>query len=134
MDVWNDISKKIAKAADYTAKETEKLTGIAKIKYKLINLRSKRSGLYEEIGKLRFAELRSVPTEDGIVDNTIEITALCDAIKSINTDIDTASDELAHMRKQKICVACGIRLKQNMNFCPKCGAKQEKNETDGENT
>jgi len=124
MDVWNDISKKIAVAVDYTAKETEKLTGIAKVKYKLINLRSKRSNLYEEIGKLRYTELRSVPTDDGVVDNTIEITALCDAVTAINTDIDAATAELAGILKYKICVSCGMRIKHGMSFCPKCGAKQ----------
>lgn len=127
MDVWNDISKKIAVAVDYTAKETEKLTGIAKVKYKLINLRSKRSDLYEEIGKLRYTELRSVPTDDGVVDNTIEITALCDAVTAINTDIDAAVAELAGIRKYKNCISCGMRIKQGMNFCPKCGAKQIQN-------
>ncbi|MDD4773293.1 MAG: zinc ribbon domain-containing protein [Eubacteriales bacterium] len=124
MDVWNDISKKISDAVDYTAKETGKLTGIAKIKYKVVNLRSKRSGLYEEIGKLRYEELRSVPTDDGVIDNTIEITALCDAITAINADINAASEELAKLRKFKHCVSCGIRIRPGMSFCPKCGTKQ----------
>lgn len=124
MKVWNDISKKIAGAVDYTAKETEKLTGIAKVKYKLMNLRSKRSDLYEEVGKLRYVELRSVPTEEGIVDNTIEITGLCDAITSLNHDIDTAENELTAL-KYKRCISCGTRIKSGMNYCPKCGTKQK---------
>lgn len=124
MDIWNDISKTIAGAVDYTAKETEKLTRIAKVKYKLMNLRSKRSDLYEEIGKLHYAELRTVPTDEGIIDNTIEIAGLCDAVTAISDDICAAEKELAEILNCKLCVSCGAKIKCDMSFCPKCGAKQ----------
>jgi ribosomal protein L40E len=126
MDVWNDISKKIAGAVDYTAKETEKLTGIAKVKYKLMNLRSKRSDLYEEIGKLHYAELRNVPAADGVIDNTIEITGLCDAVTAVSDDINAAEQELAEILNYKLCISCGAKIKNDMSFCPKCGEKQTK--------
>ena len=124
MDVWNDITKKISEAVNYTAKETGKLTGIAKIKYKMINLRSKRASLYEDIGKLRYEELRSVPTDDGVIDNSIEISALCDAVTAINVDINTASEELDELRDITQCASCGTKIRPGMSFCPICGAKQ----------
>lgn len=132
MDVWNDISKRISEAVDYTAKETEKLTGIAKVKYKLLNLRSKRSDLYKEIGKLHYTELRSVPTDEGVIDNTIEIAGLCDAVTAINSEISKAEEELAGLLKCKLCISCGTRIKRDMDYCPKCGTKQTKAKTDGE--
>lgn len=124
-DVWNDITKILYEAVDYTAKEAEKLTGVAKIKYKLINLNSKKSSLYEEIGKLRYEELRSVPTQDGVIDNTVEIAGLCDAVAALDKDIKAAYEELTALKQEKTCASCGAKIKKDMAYCPRCGRKQD---------
>ena len=55
MDFWNDLSKTIYNAADYTVKGTEKLTGIAKLKYKINALKTKLDLYYKSIGELKYS-------------------------------------------------------------------------------
>lgn len=125
MDFWDDVCKKVNDAAAYTAHEAEKLTGTAKLKYKLMNLRSKESGLYEKLGKLRYSELRDVPAEDGTVNHTVEIDDLCNEIDAVKKEIKAIDDELANIQNSTICKKCGARIEKDMLFCPKCGAKQD---------
>ena len=56
MDFWSEFSKTITTAADQTVKGAEKLTDMAKVKYRIAALNSKLDEVYRTIGKLRVAE------------------------------------------------------------------------------
>lgn len=134
MDIWEDVTKKINEAAAYTAHEAEKLTGVAKLKYKLMNLRSKESDLYEKIGRLHYSELRDIPEQDGTVNHAPEIAELAAELDTVKADIKAAEDELMNVKNQTLCVKCGAKIEREMIFCPKCGARQDKDgedKTDG---
>ena len=118
MEIWGEISKKLNSAADYTAKETEKLTGIAKISYKLSGAKTKLSGLYQNLGKLKYNELRGNEPEEGAYE------ALIAQIDELNAEITQMETELGVLRNYKFCIACGTKLRGEMVYCPKCGAKQ----------
>ncbi len=118
MEIWSEIGKKLNSAADYTAKETEKLTGIAKITYKLSGCKTKLAGLYQELGKLKYAECRGQEAEEGAGE------ALVARIDELIAEIAQMETELAVLRNYKFCIACGTKLRGEMVYCPKCGAKQ----------
>lgn len=118
MEIWGEISKKLNNAADYTAKETEKLTGIAKISYKLSGAKTKLSGLYQNLGKLKYNELRGNQPEEGAYE------AVLQQIDDLNAEIAQMETELGVLRNYKFCIACGNKLRGEMVYCPKCGAKQ----------
>lgn len=118
MEIWGEITKKLNSAADYTAKETEKLTGIAKISYKLSGAKTKLSGLYQNLGKLKYNELRGNQPEEGAYE------ALIAQIDELNAEITQMETELGVLRNYKFCIACGTKLRGEMVYCPKCGAKQ----------
>ena len=124
MDMWNDISKKINEAADYTVRETEKLTGIAKLKYKLMNQRSLLSSQYEQIGRLHYSELHNDTQSAEPVDNSAEIAELCSKVDETLAEIRAAENELAVLKNVKTCSQCGVKIDREMAFCPRCGAKQ----------
>ncbi|MDD6799718.1 MAG: hypothetical protein PUE85_04795 [Firmicutes bacterium] len=119
MELWDDISKKISEAADYTVKETEKLTLIAKLKYKLSSVKNKKDLLYQSVGKLKYEEIvLGKETSEELYDGFFsQITEASDEIAELENTI-------ARLSNRKICEACGYKLTKEMAFCPKCGAKR----------
>ena len=125
MEFWNDLSRKITDAANVTVKETEKLTGIAKLRYKLSGAKNKLGLLYQGIGKLKFEEEtmgKETPAElyEGLFAQVAEVIAEMDAIK----------EELAKIGNYKYCPSCGQKLSREMLFCPNCGQKQPEMKTE----
>lgn len=119
MSDWNDFSRKIEATAEKAAEGAVRLADSAKIKYKLFNLRSKESSYYEELGRLRYSELRDYPAEDGTTNHVIEIEELCDKIDEIKKKIS----ELEGQKPANKCPKCGNQTESGMMFCPKCGTK-----------
>lgn len=117
MEFWSELSKKIASAADYTAKETEKFTSIAKIKYKISGLKSKRDQLYKSIGKMKYAEYCGESTDE------ISYNEMLEAIKEIQSEIRALEEQIALLKKYRICPTCRTKIDRDMLFCPRCGAR-----------
>lgn len=116
---WEDISKKLSDAADYTVKETEKLTGMAKLKYKAANEKSKLNSLYQSLGRLKYAESLGEESEEGAYETIVaQISETLAEIKKMET-------EMASLRSWRLCVGCGAKIGSDMAFCPKCGTKQQ---------
>ena len=129
MEFWSELSKKITEAADYTVKETGKLTNITKLKYKLSGLKTKRDQLYKTVGKMKFYEYIGEETD---ID---EMTDKLEDIKEIKEQIESIEDQIAVLSNYRICAVCRSKIERSMIFCPRCGAKQEqeqKNQTDEE--
>ncbi|MBQ0102291.1 MAG: hypothetical protein KBT31_05810, partial [Firmicutes bacterium] len=56
MDFWNDFSKAVAQAADTTVKETEKLSIVARLKYRVSTINSKIENCLRTLGEMRYSE------------------------------------------------------------------------------
>ena len=115
---WEEISKKLSGAADYTVRETEKLTGMAKLKYKAANEKNRLSTLYRSLGSLVYARTRGEAVENGAEDALIaQITEALAALAKLEA-------EMSVLRSWKLCVGCGTKIGAEMAFCPKCGTRQ----------
>jgi len=122
---WEEISRKISSAADYTVKQTERLTAMAKVEYKLANAKNKLNLLYQNLGKIKFSEMAGEQIDAAAYDTVYE------KIGDVLLTIDQLENELASLRRYRLCVACGARIANDVVYCPKCGTKQdpEKSET-----
>lgn len=122
MEFWEDIGKRISNAAssaaDYTVKETEKLTNIAKAKYKLSNLKSRMDSLYRQVGVLRYGEYIGDPAQGVLYEDLFR------QISETSGEIERLETLIAKLRNDNICANCGAKLSKDMIFCPKCGTKQ----------
>ncbi len=116
---WDDISKKITEAADFTVKKTEKLTAMAKLEYKLANTKNKLNLVYQEMGKIKFGEM----TGDAAEENAYQ--TLYDKAVAHILAIEELEKALAKLRNYRFCVACGEKIGTSMLFCPKCGTRQD---------
>ena len=81
MDFWSEFSKTITNAADQTVKSTEKLTNIAKLKYRLGALTNKQNECFQNIGRLRYAEFSGETVTSDMYENLFAEAASLDAQK-----------------------------------------------------
>ena len=119
MEFWEDLSKKLSDAADYTVKETEKITAIAKIKYKLSAAKNKLDLLYQSVGKLKYEEFKGQTGCEELYEGFFaQITSVLEEVKALEA-------EMAKLRNYRICPGCNQKIARDMAFCPRCGMKQE---------
>ncbi len=119
MDFWSEFSKTITNAADQTVKSTEKLTNIAKLKYRLNLLKNKLNECYQNIGRLRFAEFCGEEVTEEMLEGLFaEATSLTEQMKECEEKLYVLQDYVT-------CPQCGNRVQKGMRFCPKCGENVE---------
>ncbi len=131
MDFWGELGKKISNAAsnaaDYTVKETEKLTNIAKAKYKLSNLKNKLDQLYRNVGELCYDKHTGESAEE------VSFDELFSEIAETLEEIDKLELYIAKLRCDNVCEKCGSKLNRDMLFCPRCGHRQPSKADTGAN-
>lgn len=118
MDFWKEFSKTVSSATESTVKGAEKLTDIAKLKYKISSLNTKLTDTYTAIGKLRYSEKSC----DTVAEETY--CELFDKVDEYNCQIAEAETELYDLMCFVSCTKCGTRMKKECRYCPKCGEKR----------
>ncbi len=118
MDFWKEFSKTVSSAAEGTVKGAEKLTDMAKLKYKLSSLNTKLTDAYTEVGKLKYSEKNG----DAVSGDTY--SELFSRIDELNLQITEAETELYDLMCFVSCPKCGTRMKKDCRYCPKCGERR----------
>ncbi len=118
MDFWKEFSKTVSSATESTVKGAEKLTDMAKLKYKISSLNTKLTDAYTEIGKLRYSEKNG----DAVAEEAYR--DLFDKVDEYNCQIAEAETELYDLMCFVSCPKCGTRMKKDCRYCPKCGEKR----------
>ena len=118
MDFWKEFSKTVSSAAESTVNGAEKLTDMAKLKYKISSLNTKLTDAYTEIGKLRYSEKNGAQVSDDTY------SELFDKVDDLNLQIAESETELYDLMCFVSCPTCGTRMKKDCRYCPKCGEKR----------
>ncbi len=121
MGIMDQVEKEARRAADATKKGAEKIGGIARLKYQLLNLRSRRSALYEQIGQLHVEQLEQNR------DNTAVVSSLAAQVGQLSEEILAKEEELAALQNTEVCPCCSAHVRSDSAFCPKCGQKLHEN-------
>ncbi len=118
MDFWKEFSRTVTSAAEGTVKGAEKLTDMAKLKYKISSLNTKLTDAYTEIGKLRYSEKNGGST---VLPEAYD--ELFDKVDELNAQITEAESALYDHMNFVSCPKCGTRIKKDCHYCPKCGER-----------
>ena len=118
MDFWKEFSKTVSSAAEGTVKGAEKLTDMAKLKYKISSLNTKLTDAFTEVGKLRYSE------KNGDTVSEEAYRELFDRIDEYNFQLAETETELYDLMCFVSCPKCGTRMKKDCRYCPKCGEKR----------
>ena len=115
MDFWDDVYKKVSNAANYTAKETGRLSELAKVKYNLMKEKAKLEDAYKEMGELYYNQMKNSEYDDK------KIALAYDKIEKSISEIERLNAQTNVINNTKVCKGCGEKLTKEMSFCPKCG-------------
>lgn len=121
MDFFNKLSKKASETYQFTKDKTTKISGELKLRNKINECKNKIEDIYEEIGRMVFAQYKS-----NTMGESEEIKEKCEEIDKLNEEISTAETAILELKEIKKCVSCGAEIKLDVVFCPKCGKEQPK--------
>ncbi len=117
MDFWKEFSKTVTSAAEGTVKGAEKLTDMAKLKYKISSLNTKLDESYNTLGRLKYSEKNGEKVAREMYNS------IFDRIDELNAQVAEAESELFDLMNFVACPVCGTRMKKDCKYCPKCGDK-----------
>ncbi len=127
MAFLDDLKKSLSGAADYTARKTTEVTGVAKIRLDIRTANSRLAKCYERIGRAYYKNLNE-PAED----QSEVIEAAVKEADAIKEEIAALRLQLAKLQACVICPACGAQISDKSLFCPLCGIKLLKEEVPAE--
>lgn len=118
MGFFNDLGKK-------TSKTTTKIAREAKLKMKINENKVKIKELYEEIGAKIYQKY--IREEDLNIKD--ELNEECSKLDKLSKEIEEARMEILKLNDKKLCIKCFAEIEKDMQFCPKCGKKQNQERT-----
>ncbi len=121
MEFFDKLGKKASEAYKVTADKTGKIAKETKIKFKIGDLKSKISELYEEIGKKVYE--KHVREEDINIKEDLE--EQCTKIDVLSDEIEELLKQSLELRDRKQCPNCYTELDKDEKFCHNCGKKQD---------
>lgn len=129
MEFWDEVYKKVSDAANYTAKETGRLSGLAKVKFNLMREKAKLEDAYKFMGETYYKQMKKGEFDEK------KLALAYDKIEKHIVEIERLETEVNVINNTKVCSGCGEKLDDEMLFCPKCGTKlaaEESQEDDSE--
>ena len=119
MSVLDSITKKVSDTAKAAAKISGSVVEITKLNMSINAEEEKIRKLYTEIGKQLYEDY----TDGKAVSE--ELLRKCVKIDEIFENIADMKDKILELRNVKACPNCGTILDIEMEYCHKCGKKQE---------
>lgn len=124
MEIFDMIGKKASEAYKITADKTGKLAKETRLKLGMGEIKAKTNEIYQEIGKKVYE--KHVREENISIKDELEEE--CTKLDVLSDEMDSLLKQCLELRDKKQCPSCFTEIDKDMNFCPNCGAKQEKEE------
>ena len=124
MGFFDNLGKKASAAYDATAEKTSKIAKEAKLRMKINEDKSEINNIYKEIGKKVYE--KHVREEN--IDIKVELEEECTKLDVLSAEIETCLKSILELKEKKQCEQCHTEIDLDATFCPKCGAKQPKNQ------
>jgi len=119
MSVIDNITKKVTETAKVAATKANDIVEVTKLNLSIAAEEDKIKKIYAEVGKAVYdAYAAGKETADFLKD-------YCKRIEDIEKNIKEMKDKILEMKNLKICPGCGAELEGDVNYCPKCGTKQQ---------
>ncbi|MDO5555190.1 MAG: zinc ribbon domain-containing protein [Clostridia bacterium] len=122
MGFFNDLGKKTTETTSKIAKET-------KLKMKISENKGKIKELYEDIGTKVYEKY----IREENINIKEDLAEQCSKIKELSVEVEEARKEILKLNNKKLCEKCFAQIDKDMQFCPKCGEKQNEEKTVFEN-
>ena len=120
MDFFDKLGKKATQAYKATADKTGKIAKETKLKFKIGELKSQITDIYEEIGKKVYE--KHIREEEICIKKDLE--EQCTKIDVLSDEIDSLLKQCLELKDKKQCPKCYKEIEKEDRFCPHCGKKQ----------
>lgn len=122
MDLLNDIGRKITKTAKTVTRKSEDIVEITKLNLTIGNEEDKIKRLLYEIGSELYRSYTNGAAFGDLYDGK------CNEVKQLEDNIKALKERILLLKGNRICKACSSVVDMDVNFCPNCGEKLEKQE------
>lgn len=127
MDFLNKLGKKANEIYKDTKEKTTQISGELKLKGKISDSRNRIEELYLEIGEIVYSR-----TKNGGDVLREDIAFKCDEITKLFEEIEKSGADILELKNIRKCANCGTEIEKNIEFCPKCGKAQTKEDANVE--
>lgn len=127
MDIFEKIGDAANRTYKYTAEKTSKIARETKLKMQINEYKGDIKDLYNEIGENVYEKF----VKDEELDLS-DLKAKCNMVQELSDKIVECKDEILTLREKRQCKNCYEEIDMNANYCPNCGAEQEKLEANEE--
>jgi len=117
MDFLGNVKKMVTDTAQTAVKKSGEIFETTKIKYSIFDLKNDIDIIYKEIGELIYTKFETD------VDVFNEVNEKCELIKEKKVKIEQLKKEMSEIKNSISCEECSNACSNNMDYCPKCGAK-----------
>lgn len=118
MSIIDNISEKFARTAKAAAKKSGEIVEITKLNVNISIEEEKITKAYTEIGRIIYRSSENAGYPESIKE-------LCKKIEIYEQKITQMKQKILELKNVKICKKCGAELDIDVNFCSRCGIKQE---------
>lgn len=122
-DFFNDLGKKITKAANEAVDKGTEFFEVTKIRAQIAGEERAIEKTYRDIGEMIY----KLQQEETPV--TEEVAKLCDDIQNHEARIKSMRNDMANFKGMKLCSNCEEMVDKSAAFCPKCGSSVVVEET-----
>ncbi|MGE5614715.1 MAG: hypothetical protein ACM3XR_09940 [Bacillota bacterium] len=119
MSVLDNITRKVTDTAKAAAKISSSVVEVTRLNMSINAEEDKIKKLYTEMGKLLYEDYCDGRTVEG------KLLEKCMKIDEIIENIDEMREKILELKNVKACPNCGTVLEMEMEYCHKCGRKQE---------
>lgn len=122
-DFFNDLGKKITKAANEAVDKGTEFFEVTKIRAQIAGEGKAIEKAYRDMGEIVYRlQQEGTPV-------TEEVAKLCDDIQSHEACIKSLRSDMANFKGMKVCPNCEEMVDKSAAFCPKCGSSVTAEET-----
>ncbi len=120
MEFFDKLGKKASEAYKVTADKTGKIAKETKLKFKIGELKTQITSIYEEIGEKVYE--KHVREEEISIKKDLE--EQCTRIDVLSDEIESLLQQCLELKDKRQCKECYKEIEKDDKFCPNCGAKQ----------
>lgn len=122
MDLLNDIGKRITETAKTVTRKSEDIVEITKLNLAIGSEEDKIKRMLYEIGSELYRSYTNEKTFGELYDSK------CNEVKQIEENIKSLKERILLLKGNKTCKDCNSVVDLEVNYCPNCGEKLEKEE------
>lgn len=122
MDLFNDLGRKVASAAKTVTRKSEDMVELTKLNLAIGNEEEKIKRLLYEIGSELYRGYTNGKSYEGFYDKQ------CTEVKQLEDNIKALKEKMLLLKGNKTCGTCKSVVSLEVNYCPNCGSKLEKEE------